>query len=190
VHKPFADRQCGICHNPPNSPEPFKTVSSVLDLCLNCHAKVGEDLKKVNLHLPGGERACVECHNPHNSSFKRLLVKKIPTVCWKCHKDTVWHYQKMGSKHEPNEAGQCIACHNPHGSDELLLLTKSPISLCGECHEWMVHVSHPMEKAVDPRTKLNIDCLSCHNPHGTQSEKLLHAAQERALCIQCHKEQL
>jgi predicted CXXCH cytochrome family protein len=159
-------------------------------LCLTCHPKIGERLQKVNLHLPEGKKACVACHNPHDSNYKKLLVNRLPNLCWKCHTDTVRLYKDSKSKHQPNESGECMACHSPHSSDQTLLLADAPKALCGKCHERMVHVSHPMDEVKDPRTQLPLNCLTCHNPHGTPADKLLHLSQERALCIQCHNEQL
>jgi predicted CXXCH cytochrome family protein len=39
---------------------------------------------------------------------------------------------------------------------------------------------------IDPRTKRDMTCLSCHAPHGTPHVSLLTDSPQRALCVQCH----
>ena len=52
------------------------------------------------------------------------------------------------------------------------------------------HSAHPIgAKAVDPRNKnLRVDCLSCHNGHGTDFKWMLLAATNVELCTRCHKQ--
>lgn len=191
LHPPFAARQCRTCHNPPDGPDPLKTVKPGLELCLSCHPQVRENFKRVNLHLPGGLEACVNCHNPHGASEEKLLKKPMKELCSSCHSDTFGppraREPEVVSTHQPVVEGQCVVCHNPHASDQVLFLQKAVIPLCGQCHDQMVHVSHPMETVNDPRIDKPIDCLTCHNPHGTSYQKLLHLKRDRMLCIQCHK---
>lgn len=192
LHPPFAARQCRTCHNPPDSAEPLKTVKPGMELCLTCHPQRKSDLKKVNLHMPGGLEACTSCHNPHGASEQKLLKKPQKTLCGSCHTDTFAppgpREAELASTHKPVVEGQCTTCHNPHSSNEVLFLQAAPFQLCGKCHKQMTHISHPMEdKAEDPRIRAPINCLTCHNPHGTPFQKLLHKKGDRALCIQCHK---
>ena len=96
--------------------------------------------------------------------------------------------------------GECLACHDPHGSAEPRLL-KTPLNqMCFECHEagaFKVHAvtgvslggSHPLSGATDPSRKgERLSCVSCHDPHGSDSPRLWRFKAENAfdLCGHCH----
>ena len=77
----------------------------------------------------------------------------------------------MTVKHAPVQDGMCTSCHSPHGANGAFLIDQPSVNeLCTTCHDYAQHSAHPIgEKAVDPRNKnLRVDCLSCHNGHGTE----------------------
>jgi predicted CXXCH cytochrome family protein len=47
---------------------------------------------------------------------------------------------------------------------------------------------HPVgHKALDPRTKTPIDCITCHNPMEAQFPNIMRLDGSKELCNQCHK---
>jgi predicted CXXCH cytochrome family protein len=83
-----------------------------------------------------------------------------------------------------------MVCHQPHAADRTFLLNDQTIELCGKCHDWQTHVSHPMgEKVTDRRNRnLKVQCLSCHNAHGTDHKHMLLQTTISEMCTQCHVE--
>ena len=52
----------------------------------------------------------------------------------------------------------------------------------------MDHVDHPMgEGTLDPtREGQPLTCMSCHNPHGSETAQIMHEDPRSKLCIRCH----
>jgi predicted CXXCH cytochrome family protein len=211
VHPPMASKVCNQCHESPTSPNPFKTRRFGFELCRACHSQmVNETLTKNWLHWPLVDtRGCLNCHRPHASSQKKLLSAGMIQLCGKCHSETIAKQERLSAlaeqqkkadskavpergaiTHPPVQNGECQVCHSPHASNAFLLMTNpSVIDLCGTCHEWQKHSSHPIgEKVVDPRNKnLRVNCLSCHESHGTGYRYLNPFPTVTDLCVQCHK---
>jgi DmsE family decaheme c-type cytochrome len=193
VHAPVAGGDCGSCHLAPDSVTPFATKVAGYELCKACHGEmVGATLAKPRLHWPvADEKGCVSCHNPHASKQPKLVKAAGAALCRSCHADTVMRIAAIPVKHAPVEGGTCVACHSPHASTGVHLVDRaSVIELCSTCHDYTQHSAHPIgEKAVDPRNKnLRVDCLSCHNGHGTEHKRMLLAATNVELCTRCHKQ--
>jgi predicted CXXCH cytochrome family protein len=114
VHKPYANRQCGACHESAFSQ---KLVGEVAELCQFCHKEVFAEAKY--RHAPAESGNCLGCHNPHQSSEKALLVMSSPQLCTECHdeKDLA-----LTVEHERIGQSTCQTCHNPHGGDRRFFL--------------------------------------------------------------------
>lgn len=191
MHMPVANKMCNQCHEAPSSPKPFRTLRAGFELCRGCHYEMVNDaLAKNNLHWPIlSGKGCLNCHNPHASKQNSLLKKPTMNLCETCHADTVQRSRAATTKHPPVEEGICTFCHSPHASDSIFLLTQTPIiELCSNCHDLSKHKVHAMgEKAIDPRNKnLTVECLSCHEPHGTNHKRMARFPIDYDLCIQCH----
>ncbi len=206
---------CNQCHEPANSPTPFKTKRDSYELCRGCHSNMmNETFGKNRIHWPIVDKmGCLNCHEPHASTQKKLLLVDTKTLCGKCHPDTMEKQEKYAEMerqekaaiaaskgkqedkgafaHNPVQDGNCLVCHAPHASDSIFLMrNSSQLDLCGSCHEWLKHSSHPIgEKIIDPRNKnLTVQCLSCHKSHGTGYRNMSPFPTVTELCIQCHKE--
>ena len=92
-------------------------------------------------------------------------------------------------KHPPAEEG-CGTCHAPHSSDNANLLVMDIEKLCLQCHEKVpkTHL-HGMGKTpyVDQKTGQYVNCVSCHDPHSSNNEKMTKGDRRRELCARCHK---
>lgn len=189
THPPFAQGRCGSCHQV-NAPDPRQTILSGKDLCLTCHAKLAQtDLRRKQIHVPVEAGLCTTCHSPHASALKALLVERERTLCLDCHTEVEERFKTARAAHPEKAAdGRCTACHTPHGSDQPNLFAGEPLKVCASCHGQHAALSHPMGAGIaDPRTQKTLDCMSCHDPHGTAFPAFVTHAKERQLCVQCHK---
>lgn len=191
THQPVLNKMCGQCHPDPGSPEALKGKKAGLDLCRGCHNDmINDTLSKKRTHWPVMEKtACLNCHTPHAAKAKGLLAATPQIVCGRCHADTIARQARSLTKHPPIEEGQCSACHAPHAADSVFLFPNPNVNeLCGTCHDWQKHSTHPIgDKVMDPRNKnLSLDCLSCHQSHGSPFKYFAHFDTKRDLCVACH----
>ncbi len=203
---------CTTCHNPHSTDAQKLLVAELPDLCFNCHDKKKFDGKTIHPPVMGG--MCTSCHNPHSSNNAKLLISEAPDLCFNCHDKAIFSKKNV---HAPVAGGMCLSCHAPHATAEMALLPKRPMAVCLDCHPDIpkqLHVvagtGHPLgslqkadgkdEKAKgkrkgkgplkDPaREGKEFYCGSCHNPHSSDSKRLLRykAATPFELCINCHK---
>ncbi|MBI5360963.1 MAG: hypothetical protein HZA48_10325 [Planctomycetes bacterium] len=199
VHKPVGEKACDKCHEnlTGNKPDPKKLVKPVPDLCFECHDKKSHSAS--NVHKPDQDGNCLTCHEVHASDFKHLLNQRTPDLCFKCHKG-MERFVKMQYPHNPVMNGECNACHSAHSSEnKKLLVDMDYTKMCMACHK--KRDTHPVDKIAsntietfeNSLVKLDANrkvvCISCHNPHGSDEENILHYNKERDLCIQCHKKE-
>ncbi len=105
-HAPFITGNCGMCHNPHASENPYRLVRPVWLLCVGCHPDQADGRHIVasyfwgtwNRRHPthavpdpskkGHELTCTSCHDPHTSDFPMFISKYGPSnfdLCKKCH---------------------------------------------------------------------------------------------------------
>jgi DmsE family decaheme c-type cytochrome len=148
------------------------------------------------------QRGCEGCHGPakiHAESggeLKTGLVtyrKDDPTpveqrnqTCLECHSGgnrTLW----AGAAHESRNVA-CTNCHTvmKQVSERNMLKYATAIETCGQCHPQR---KNQMQRfAHMPLREGKMDCNSCHQPHGTASDKLLIASSVNETCTSCHSE--
>ena len=91
----------------------------------------------------------------------------------------------------------CTACHDPHGAPEEGLLLKPVNTLCVSCHAEQkdgTHVTalvpkgHKVAGGRDQHKRgRDFNCVSCHNPHGTDNPKLFYyGTSGKDMCTYCH----
>ncbi len=187
LHKPFAEKKCTICHVKGTS----KVVKKGSVLCTQCHLASMPGFNKIYSHLnsSGSDNFCDDCHNPHASDVKYLLKDKEARVCFKCHGDTKTSVMKSNFIHPELKKGNCSACHKTHGSDNMFFLSKgSETCSVKDCHPKQGRFTHPVgEKIIDPRSKMPMDCDTCHNPMGSKDKFILRFKGDRELCVKCHQ---
>ncbi|MBI5884112.1 MAG: sigma 54-interacting transcriptional regulator, partial [Elusimicrobia bacterium] len=66
AHAPAREGACSNCHADPRDPK--KLVMEYKELCLSCHPKRAEDMKKAGVHSPFKDMDCGSCHQPHDST--------------------------------------------------------------------------------------------------------------------------
>ncbi len=208
VHQPAAAGECTSCHDPHASDYNANTVAALPGLCEKCHAEVANWFDKDVVHPPLEDDGCMACHLPHSGTVPSLLREAVPALCMKCHTADADFDQVHGGRslagtdctachdphastdesllrsnqHKPFAAGQCERCHSGLKTGQSFALGKPVADLCLECHKTMVAGGKATHPHIMNTTKA---CVSCHNPHASNEEKLLLAPQVK-LCMGCH----
>jgi predicted CXXCH cytochrome family protein len=183
VHRPVAEGQCGLCHNPHVARFEGLLQQSGADLCYKCHQDEAAAFRKGITHQPVRQGACLTCHDPHASEAKALTKGRLSDNCFACHKDLPAKYKYT---HSPYAKGDCPACHRPHSAQNPQMLNSKPETLCISCHKGdslrQAHRGFPQEPT---------GCLTCHSPHGSGSKALirdvLHSPFKKG-CSECHSQ--
>ncbi len=186
LHKPFADNECESCHTRGTN----RVASNGIELCTSCHDTTLDSFNKIYNHLAVGndENFCVSCHTPHASDEPALIKGKQGRVCFVCHVNTKEYVEKSKFVHN-DDISNCAQCHVAHGSNEEYFLSSGDETCSTEqCHPEQGAFTHPVGPTViDPRSKVAMNCATCHNPMGSPEEFILYFDREMELCVQCHK---
>ncbi len=172
------------------------------EVCASCHDQAAEHLAKT----PHGKAAfahlstngCETCHGPGSAHvanpddkanqprIDRLSATAQSKICTTCHSGSeqfFWH----GSRHETRGLS-CVTCHSVHSfkSERAQLKTATAMEQCFTCHkdtraETWKNSHHPIREG-------KIGCADCHNPHGSQTAKMIRAASVNEQCYTCHAE--
>jgi predicted CXXCH cytochrome family protein len=187
MHAPFAEGECTECHVAHSSDilPILKEKSGAL--CLQCHDEIKQKIAtdKV-MHKPFAEQNCSVCHSGHGSTEgnANLVLEKID-LCLKCHSHIDRDWQN-GVAHPPAQE-DCGTCHDPHSSMFKNLLADKQERICADCHE--IDAADPQKAHRFIKSKGG-NCLNCHNPHGGESEAMLHPESHQPFregkCTPCH----
>ena len=212
IHGPVAAGQCTSCHDPHGGKTNVFTLRKKVDdgLCFDCHERedlIGDGKPHGPLQL-GSD--CTICHDPHASKHPKLQRKSGVELCSTCH-DEIKQLNVPGMQwHQPAEEN-CANCHDPHSSSFPKHLHGPLPGLCLSCHAEQaeelggtrIHAALKVpERCSECHTKPPSDpnaeecplvgpagepgnCLSCHNPHGSQHGKLLQKPLMET-CLECH----
>ena len=188
VPHPGAAGDCTDCHNPHASRQPGLPKTNAVDICLGCHTDLAEQAKKHVLHQPAFKQGCATCHEPHGGENDHLLRAKTANgLCLECH----------GPDSQPKrlESEHLFTIFN--GSVKLPddYFAKNKVEVLplkyGRGHPTD---GHPVSDVVDPtditKTRVQINCLSCHQPHSSAQPDLLVKDQvnNAQFCATCHKD--
>lgn len=179
---------------------PDKTSTQVgNDTCLTCH----EDAAKVfstSAHgrSPKGAVACEACHgsgsahatDPQSSNIlnpKKASAAQANEACLSCHAGTKGVQHWSGSRHAAADV-RCATCHQGHApwTADHALRAKTVNDTCTTCH---AQVKKAMfQRSSHPLRNGQVQCTSCHNPHGSAGEKALVKTTINETCYSCHRE--
>ena len=175
--------------------------------CATCHAPLIAEFKKTLMGKIGGTQKgkfeCENCHGPGSAhvaagggrgvggilSFGNDDPRSVDErngICLACHQKGERNYW-AGSVHETRG----VACTNCHSvmkdvSRKHNLKTEVEAETCFQCHQLkraQVQYSSHM-----PIREGKLTCSSCHNPHGTVTDKLIRQASVNDNCYTCHAE--
>lgn len=144
--------------------------------CTSCHTGAKE-------HAEAGDKKPL--------SLTKGAAAEANASCLSCHaghkKQALWE----GSAHQL--AGlKCASCHDVHkmhiGTPEqakTLPGATETTKKCLECHGALRASLH--QRSSHPMRDGQMQCTSCHNPHGTAGEKLIDQGSVNELCYSCHQ---
>lgn len=195
-HTPGNEGGCSQCHNLDfrKAGEPEAPDQSP---CYKCHKKIMSEYKFA--HGPSAVWSCLLCHDGKSRERKLAAAAPIDGKCFNCH-ENAWEKKKY--RHGPTAAGACTICHNPHGANRPNFLRMAPQDLCPSCHGEILqqpHVvmgfsgkGHPLYLSPNPLNRnRDLTCVSCHNPHGEDSDVFLNGYDEsksqKRFCTTCHR---
>jgi predicted CXXCH cytochrome family protein len=109
------------------------------------------------------------------------LVSVAATRCSTCHQAL---FQDKANVHPPAQ-DDCTNCHEPRIDEDgtrMALVDEEP-AMCLTCHSDL-EAAATLEVEV-PHAAVADSCLNCHDPHASETERLL-AAPAAELCATCH----
>lgn len=174
LHDPFAEEQCGTCHDLLNPGNPQQLWGPVVEVCRVCHWQVIDVEQPTHIHDPFPEGKCLTCHAPHASGEAFLFKAPQEQVCRECHEEPT------EQPHPSVAPGECLLCHAGHGSEQQAILREPQATLCARCH-----ADHTVENAAfGPHVEEARECTLCHKPHTGEF-------QDQAVvdgCRECHED--
>jgi DmsE family decaheme c-type cytochrome len=173
-----------------------------MEQCAACHESVVNAFKDTIHGKKGFEmrssHACETCHGPGQAHVDagggKGTMKTVAStpkeqrsdMCLQCHERGTKMFWE-GSAHD-SRGLSCQDCHTVHNpkSEKAQLKTASETELCFGCHkqkqaQFYRASHHPIREG-------KIVCSDCHNPHGTQSSRLIDADSITERCYKCHAE--
>ncbi len=194
LHSAIPRFGCTGCHDPHWAPGPRQLKAyDGLAVCMRCHEDDATGRKV--FHFPVAEGVCTLCHSPHGTGMVANLRAERTPLCAQCHPEKV---APKKTPHPALELGCTAVCHDPHASDNHGRLQQGVVETCTTCHVGyqdgkhvvlsVAGTGHPIDKRPDPwRPGRNVECTSCHNPHGSDNPRMWYFATSRLeLCAQCH----
>ncbi|HYU36030.1 MAG TPA: DmsE family decaheme c-type cytochrome [Thermoanaerobaculia bacterium] len=183
---------------PPATPQGYAGS----DTCVTCHSDIGDHLATTphgkEVFASKASQGCESCHGPGAAhaenpddpalrpSITKLSKKQQSAICLSCHdgrQQFFWH----GGTHEKRGVA-CTDCHSIHAfkSEDNQLKAKNTTEACLTCHkdvraEMWKSSHHPIREG-------EMSCSDCHNPHGSQTPKMIKAVSVNEQCYTCHTE--
>jgi len=184
-----SETQCLPCHSFSIPTDVERERSTVEVECKTCHEAL---ISQKSSHAPASAWDCLSCHDPTSSPKFKIYGEKTTDegMCIECHADKKEGLGAKPSVHPVVES--CTTCHDPHGSVNLALVVSPVNVLCGSCHEEISQTPHPVVRhplkgrTIASRGGAEISCVSCHDPHFSDNERLL-VSPKSMLCQQCHE---
>ena len=170
------------------------------EACLECHSEVAKTLGPHG--SPGfgklSDHGCESCHGPgslhaddpdvvaNRPSLKGKSADEISATCQSCHAGREQFF--WSSSTHATRGVTCTDCHSVHApkSEDARLQASNMLEQCFSCHKnvradlWK-NSHHPVREG-------KISCSDCHNPHGTQTAKMVRGDSVNELCFTCHTE--
>lgn len=158
--------------------------------CETCHGPGSlavKDITEEKVQQDAKEGKQTECDYETFIDLESLPAPARSLICLKCHTANATfnlHNWNIG-EHAVNEVS-CSDCHKIHTGPDLIVRQRETYKMCFECHE-DVRVEFALPSR-HPVLEGKVICTTCHDPHGTTSDKLLRKESERETCSICHAE--
>lgn len=168
---------CKGCHDAAIFSQFERTTHAKLNQsCAQCHGSVEQLIEHATA---GGDPSLVR-------SMKGLPAKETNKTCLTCHdrkSQASWH----GGVHERRGLA-CTSCHSVHQfkSATRQLKTARESETCFSCHPSIR--AQGLRASHHPVREGKMGCASCHNPHGSETPKMIKAESVNEQCYECHTE--
>lgn len=149
-------------------------------LCFTCHEKSEQKVK----HEPYAAGNCTVCHDPHVAEHPKQLRAASNDLCLSCHA-----LDRPDVKWDPKTKTISMLSTQTLSLEDYRKAKK--IGLDKQQDSGHPMMGHPI-RGLDPRDKSKktpLSCLSCHQPHSSDSEDLMPKGIKSTtdLCAQCHQ---
>ena len=153
-------RQCSSCHVP--HPE------------MSNFGRNGHNLQQQN---------CSSCHKVH-AGKNSLLRDDQAKFCLDCHQDVKTQFIRRSAHPIRKLNVTCISCHSMSQASDMEP-TYSLNRVCEDCHSDLTGPYLYEHETVHGWSPEGTGCNGCHNPHGSENDKLLRQPSDQ-MCRQCH----
>ena len=188
VQHPGAAGDCTDCHSPHASRQPGLPKTNSVDICLGCHSDLADAGKKAVHHQPAFTQGCATCHAPHGGDNDHLLRAKTPnSLCLECHGPDSTP-KKLESEHLLTIFDGTVKLPEDYFAKNKVVIL--PLKY-GAGHPVTGHPVQDLKDPTDPtKIKMQINCLTCHQPHSSAKPDLLvkDQANNMEFCRSCHKD--
>ena len=141
--------------------------------CTQCHKNIKG--KPLNVSC------ATACHTPSSNGNPSHLPKPNDSKCLPCHDKVV----QNEFDHYPSGVGLCETCHTVDtahlAGEKGAVTTNKKADNCYRCH-----FRQDTGPVLHGALKDDESCISCHNPHGSQTRHFLKEESVGALCNTCH----
>lgn len=185
-------------------PEPQQPGYVGADVCLTCHEGYDTAINSSkhafvkNPRTPAGQQGCESCHGPGEAHmqdpatvrvkvFNKISSRDVNETCTTCH-NRGEHAMWEGSSHAARDLS-CVTCHSVHkpASEKGFLKAVNQTTQCATCHR---DKANKLDRSGHmPVREGKMECVSCHNVHGSRNTRLLRAGfTVNESCTSCHAE--
>jgi predicted CXXCH cytochrome family protein len=174
---------CENCHQATSEKDKEKTAVTLIatggELCAMCHDASKDPVQ----HGPYKTGQCMVCHEPHASNFPKQTRAGTNTLCMSCHGASMPDVKV-------NADAQTVWLLGGRTFD-LASYEKAPKIIAEHSYKSAAPtVSHSVTGKNPRKPGAELNCISCHDPHASKAEHLLHKATEsrnaaQNLCLDC-----
>lgn len=179
VHSAIA-MGCTTCHAVTTEGDKtnVELVQPKNQLCATCHEISADKVK----HGPYWQGNCTFCHDPHTSEKPNQLRADTNTLCLSC------HYGLADQKVDKEAKTITFAFGRTVSFDQVKATPQLGLDESGQSgHPMLSHPFSGKNKYGKPGEEMS--CLSCHQPHSSETAKLMPAGVKRDvdICSRCHR---
>ena len=179
-----AKGDCTVCHSPHGSDNAAFIRPDPVTACLDCHKDTAAQIKKLHPHQPASSQSCSICHEPHGGENPKMLrAKTVNQLCLECHGPEAAPV-KLEKEHMITIFNGKVKLPEDYFAKVVILPLKY-----GKGHPTEHHPVQDLVDAKDPsKIATPMNCLSCHQAHGSAKPGLLvkDQASNMDFCKTCH----